>query len=113
MTEVYTYLVDQLVTRGVGYINVSRRGTARAQGLEGLTSHPRPDDRALRPGYEPLAEFGQLVKFPGSETALMANDGYDVTEAEDLMNEGLLDLISFGRPFIYNPVSYLTPRWTY
>lgn len=110
MTEVYTYLIDQLVQRGVGYINISRRGAEKAQSIEGLGVLERPDGKGLRAGYEPLEEFGPLVKGPGSRTKLMANDGYGVAEAEDLVSKGELDFVSFGRAFIYNPVSW---RWTY
>jgi 2,4-dienoyl-CoA reductase-like NADH-dependent reductase (Old Yellow Enzyme family) len=45
------------------------------------------------------------VKRPGSQTALMANEEYTVAEAEKLVESGQLDLVSFGRPFICNPVS--------
>ena len=108
MTEVYTYLIDKMVTRGVGYVNISRRGVDLGRDGERYVPLPtRPADRILRQGYEPLLEFGPLVKRPGSQTALMANEEYTVSEAEKLIESGQLDMVSFGRPFICNPVSSL------
>lgn len=107
MTEVYTYLIGKIVARGMGYVNISRRGVDLGRNGERYVPLPtRPADRLLKPGYEPLLEFGPLVKFPGSQTALMANEEYTVGEAEKLIEGGQLDLTSFGRPFIYNPVGH-------
>lgn len=106
MTEVYTHLIEEIVVRGVGYINISRRGIELGRNGERYVPLPaRPADRTLRLGYEPLLEFGPLVKCPGSQTALMANEEYTVDETEKLVKSGQLDLVSFGRPFICNPVS--------
>lgn len=106
MREVYTYLIEKIVARGVGYVNISRRGIDLGRNGERYVPLPaRPADRMLKPGYEPLTEFGPLVKRPGSQTALMANEEYTVDEAEKLVEGGQLDLVSFGRPFICNPVS--------
>lgn len=106
MTEVYTYLIEKIVARGVGYINISRRGIDLGRNGERYVPFPaRPADRMLKPGYEPLTEFGPLVKRSGGQTALMANEEYTVDEAEKLVDCGQLDLVSFGRPFICNPVS--------
>ena len=106
MTEVYTYFIEKLVARGLGYVNISRRGVDLGRnGERYVPLPPRPADRSLRPGYEPLFEFGPLVKRPGSQTALMANEEYTVGEAGKLVESGQLDLASFGRPFVCNPVS--------
>jgi 2,4-dienoyl-CoA reductase-like NADH-dependent reductase (Old Yellow Enzyme family) len=106
MTEVYTYLIEKIVSRDLGYVNISRRGIDLGRNGERYVPFPtRPADRMLKPGYEPLDEFGPLVKRPGSQTALMANEEYTVNEAERLVECGQLDLVSFGRPFICNPVS--------
>lgn len=106
MTKVYTYLIENVVSRGVGYVNISRRGVDLGRNGERYVPIPtRPADRILRPGYEPLVEFGPLVKHLGSQTALMAIEEYTVGEAEKLVESGQLDLASFGRPFICNPVS--------
>lgn len=111
MTEVYTYLIEKMVARGLGYINISRRGIELCRNAERYVPLPtRPADRMLKPGYEPLNEFGPLIKRPGSRTALMANEEYSVDEAEKLVESGQLDLVSFGRPFICNPVSLANPE---
>lgn len=56
-------------------------------------------------GYDPVLDFGRLVKFPGSQSLLMANHDYTAEEATKLVEQQKLDLITFARPFIYIPVS--------
>ncbi|KAI9042162.1 uncharacterized protein KD926_006081 [Aspergillus affinis] len=104
LSETYNYLIRQLVSRNLGYINLSRRGCAigRAQDDYFMPS-PRPAGKQLPPNYEPLRQFGHLIKYPGSETMLMVNHEYTVAEADNLVCEGKIDLVTFGRPFIYNP----------
>ncbi|KAL3491850.1 hypothetical protein BJX62DRAFT_236702 [Aspergillus germanicus] len=63
----------------------------------------RPEGKELPAGYEPLAQFGSLIKYPGSRTLLMVNHEYTVEEARELIQEGKIDLVTFARPFIYNP----------
>lgn len=107
MTEVYTYLIEQVVTRELGYVNLSRRGVDLGRNGERYVPLPaRPAESTLEPGYEPMNEFGPLVKCHGSKTALMVNEEYTVGEAEKLVERGQLDMVSFGRPFICNPVSF-------
>ena len=111
MTEVYTHLIGQIVARGVSYVNLSRRGVDLGRNGERYVQLPaRPADKTLRPRYEPLAEFGPLIKSPESKTALMVNEDYTVGEAERLIEEGKIDLVAFGRPFICNPVRFNTPK---
>lgn len=106
LSETYTYLIQRLVERRLGFINLSRRGCETGHPNDDFSdSTVRPADMELPAGYDPLEEFGPLVKFAGSETKLMVNYGYTVAEAEGLMQRGKIDLITFGRPFIYNPVS--------
>jgi 2,4-dienoyl-CoA reductase-like NADH-dependent reductase (Old Yellow Enzyme family) len=107
LSQTYNYLIPQLVTRGLGFINLSRRGTEvnPANGADFQIPSTRPAGAELPPGYDPLDEFGPLVKFQGSRTALMVNHEYTVEEAEALLKGGKIDLIGFGRPFIHNPVS--------
>lgn len=103
--ETYTYLTKELVKRKVGIITISRRG----HNLEGVTESKagglvRPAGYPLPPNYDPVLDFGPLVKYPGSPSKLMANQDYTVEEADTLVQNGKADLVSFGRPFIYNPV---------
>jgi 2,4-dienoyl-CoA reductase-like NADH-dependent reductase (Old Yellow Enzyme family) len=106
-SETYGYYIRQLMRRELCYINLSRRGcdVGRDQD-EYFKSKPRPEGKELPTKYEPIQEFGHLIKYPGSRTMLMVNHEYTVSEAEDLMQQGQIDLVSFGRPFIYNPVSF-------
>ncbi|GKT84238.1 hypothetical protein Ct61P_02088 [Colletotrichum tofieldiae] len=106
MKEVYTHLIKELVKRRVGIINLSRRGANHNTGTGDFFGNTtRPEGFPLPGGYDPVLDFGSLVRFPGSPSALMANYDYTVDEADTLVRDGKLDLITFGRPFIYNPVS--------
>ncbi|KAF4449506.1 putative NADPH2 dehydrogenase chain OYE2 [Fusarium austroafricanum] len=102
MKETYTYLITELVKRKVGIINLGRRGAETNAGGEyfGLV---RPHEYPLPRGYDPILDFGKLVKFPGSLTLLMANHDYTVEEADGLIGAGQLDMITFSRAFICNP----------
>jgi 2,4-dienoyl-CoA reductase-like NADH-dependent reductase (Old Yellow Enzyme family) len=99
MKETYTYLINEMVKRRVGIITLCRRGTSAGDLLN------RPKEFSIPEGYDPVLDFGKLVKFPGSPSKLMANNDYTVGEADRLIKEGKIDMITFGRPFIYNPVS--------
>lgn len=65
---------------------------------------PRPEGTELPPKYEPIKQFGSMIKYPGSETMLMVNHEYTVEEAEALLRNNEINLVTFARPFIYNPV---------
>ncbi len=110
MQETYTYLIKELVERKVGIINICRRGAnigAESANPEGYLSYfPRPEGYPLPSNYDPVLDFGGLVKCPGSASTLMANQDYDVEEANRLVKEGKIDLVMIGRPFIYNPVRH-------
>lgn len=106
LSETYTYLIRELVKKETGFINLSRRGCAKGEANDDFSdSTARPKGMELPEEYEPLDEFGPLVKFEGSSTKLMVNYGYTVEEAEELVRRERIDMITFGRPFIYNPVS--------
>lgn len=113
LCETYDYLIKQLVSREVGYINLSRRGCALGKdedlfmSLDKNSYTPRSTANELPCGFEPLHRFGDLIKYPGSRTMLMVNHEYTVAEADALVKEGKIDLVTFGRPFIYNPVRRL------
>ncbi|KAJ4249769.1 hypothetical protein NW762_012111 [Fusarium torreyae] len=104
MKETYTYLINELVTRKVGIINLGRRGVVTNAGTgEFFGLLQRPVDYPLPRGYDPVLDFGRLVKFPGSPSLLMTNHDYTVEEANALVRDGKLDMITFARAFIYNP----------
>lgn len=112
LSETYSYLIKALMTRNLGYINLSRRGCAVGRDQDDyFKSKPRPQGKELPDGYEPLNEFGAMIKFEGSKTLLMVNHEYTVNEGERLIADGKVDLVSFGRPFIYNPVSVDSNAW--
>lgn len=105
LTETYTYYIQELMKRNLGFINLSRRGCDVGRNQDDyFKSSPRPEDKALPANYEPLKQFGKTIKYPGSSTMLMVNHEYTFEEAEDLIKSGQIDLAQFARPFIYNPV---------
>jgi 2,4-dienoyl-CoA reductase-like NADH-dependent reductase (Old Yellow Enzyme family) len=110
MKETYTYLITKLVSRKIGIINLSRRGIDPRPGTETAQGQSqRPERYPLPHNYDPVLDFGRLVKYPGSPSLLMANEDYTIEEAAKLVEDGKLDLISLGRPFIYNPVRTTPP----
>ncbi|TFK54622.1 FMN-linked oxidoreductase [Heliocybe sulcata] len=102
LSETYSYLIRQCVARDLAFINLSRRGSVVGH-VHDEFNNPKPVGMELPPGYEPLNEFGPLVKHPESRTMLMVNHEYTVEEAEALVKEGKVDLVTFARPFISNP----------
>lgn len=109
LTETYTYYINQIVAREVGFINRSRRGCdiSREGTDKYFKSNPRPEGLELPGGYEPVQQFGGMIKYPGSKTMLVVNHEYSVEEAERAVRQGVVDLVAFGRPFIYNPVCFI------
>lgn len=106
LSETYRFYIKELMKRNLAYINLSRRGCDIGRNQDDyFKSNPRPRGLELPSGYEPLQEFGALIKHPGSRTMLMVNHEYTVAEADELINSEKIDMVSFGRPFIYNPVS--------
>ncbi|RAH44903.1 FMN-linked oxidoreductase [Aspergillus brunneoviolaceus CBS 621.78] len=104
MKETYTFLIKALVDRRVGIVNLGRRGIDPNAGTGDFFGRSgRPEEFPLPPGYDPVLDLGPLVKYPGSPSLLMANHDYTPEEADRLVKEGKLDLITFARPFIYNP----------
>ncbi|OJZ80555.1 hypothetical protein ASPFODRAFT_65820 [Aspergillus luchuensis CBS 106.47] len=103
--ETYTYFIKELMCRDLAFINLSRRGCDVGRETDDyFRSRPRPQGKELPPKYEPLTDFDALIKYPGSRTMLMVNHEYTVEEARSLMQEEKIDLVTFARPFIYNPV---------
>jgi 2,4-dienoyl-CoA reductase-like NADH-dependent reductase (Old Yellow Enzyme family) len=107
--ETYEYYIGELMKRKLMFINLSRRGCHLGRDQdEYFKSAPRPSGLEIPANYEPLHHFGKMIKFEGSPTLLMVNHEYTVSEANDLIRAGKIDLICFGRPFIYNPVRETT-----
>ncbi|PYI03523.1 flavo protein NADH-dependent oxidoreductase [Aspergillus sclerotiicarbonarius CBS 121057] len=106
LTDTYTYYIKELMRRDLAFINLSRRGCDVGRETDSyFRSQPRPEGKELPPKYEPLAQFGSFIKYPGSRTMLMVNHEYTVEEAADSVRKEKIDLVTFARPFIYNPVS--------
>ena len=105
LTDTYTYYIKELIRRDLAFVNLSRRGCDLARETDDyFRSQPRAHGKELPPGYEPLAQFGPLIKYPGSRTLLMVNHEYTVEEASEMITQKRIDIVQFGRPFIYNPV---------
>lgn len=104
MQETYTYLIKELVARKVGFITICRRGASVLVESAESYNFPRPEGYPLPQNYDPVLDFGRLIKCPGSTSMLMVNHDYDIEEGNRLVKEGKIDLVMIGRPFIYNPV---------
>ncbi|SPB46639.1 unnamed protein product [Aspergillus niger] len=97
--ETYTYLVKELMRRDVAFIDLSRRGCDVGRETDDyFRSQERPQGKQLPPKYEPLTDFGPLIKYPGSRTMLMVNHEYTVEEARHLIQKEEIDLVTFARP---------------
>ncbi|KAH7014587.1 uncharacterized protein B0I36DRAFT_255799 [Microdochium trichocladiopsis] len=106
MQATYGYLIPELLKRKIGIVCISRHGAhfdADLIATSGVAGRPKLDKFALPDGYDPVLDFGRLVKFEGSPTLLMANQGYTPEEGARLVAEGKIDLFQIGRAFIYNP----------
>jgi 2,4-dienoyl-CoA reductase-like NADH-dependent reductase (Old Yellow Enzyme family) len=107
MQETYTYLIRELVKRKLGIVNICRRGAnIGTQSAKSFSDFVRPEGYSLPQNYDPVLDFGRLVKGPGNASMLMANQDYDIEEANQLVKESKIDLIMIGRPFIFNPVRH-------
>ncbi|KAL4904128.1 hypothetical protein BDW74DRAFT_168566 [Aspergillus multicolor] len=105
-TEKYNYFITELMKRDLGFINLPRRGCNVGRNQDDyFKSPPRGQGKELPDGYDPVKQFGGMIKYPGSRTMLMVNHEYTPREAEGLVVSGKIDLACFARPFIYNPVS--------
>jgi N-ethylmaleimide reductase len=78
----FDYIVDQLNALNLVYIHV----------IEGATGGPRD--------VAPFDYTSLRKRFKG---AYMANNGYDLALASQMLDSGAADLIAFGKPFISNP----------
>ncbi len=78
----FDYIVDGLNALKLVYIHV----------IEGATGGPRD--------YAPFDYASLRKRFKG---AYIANNGYDLALANEVLASGAADLIAFGKPFISNP----------
>jgi N-ethylmaleimide reductase len=78
----FDYIVEQLNALKLGYIHV----------IEGATGGPRD--------IAPFDYASLRKRFKG---AYIANNAYDFELANKVLEQGLADLIAFGKPFISNP----------
>jgi len=78
----FDYIVDQLNALNLVYLHV----------VEGATGGPRD--------VAPFDYASLRKRFKG---AYMANNGYDLALANQMLSSGAADLIAFGKPFISNP----------
>jgi N-ethylmaleimide reductase len=79
---VFDYIVDQLSAQNLVYLHV----------IEGATGGPRD--------VAPFDYASLRKRFKG---AYMANNGYDLALANQMIDSGAADLIAFGKLFISNP----------
>lgn len=78
----YGYLAEELNKLGIAYLHVTDQ-----------TAGNKPD-------VLDLVETSIRGKF---KNTLILSGGYTLASAEEVINMGLADLVSFGRPFITNP----------
>jgi len=78
----FDHIVDQLNALNLVYIHV----------IEGATGGPRD-----------IAPFNYASLRKRFKGAYMANNGYDLALANQVLDAGGADLIAFGKPFISNP----------
>jgi 2,4-dienoyl-CoA reductase-like NADH-dependent reductase (Old Yellow Enzyme family) len=90
--ETYLYLADEFSRRGIAYVHLMDQST------RGSSATPA----------DFLAKFRAHFKGP-----LILAGGMTRDRAEDLIDQGIIDIAAFGEPFIANPdlVARLRNRW--
>lgn len=83
--ETFEYLINELNNFGLAYIHLIEPDQTR---LEGLPQYLR----RVTPHFRPLVQ-----------TTLITSAGYNFSRAEAIVEEGLADLVAFGKLFISNP----------
>lgn len=82
---IYSYLIDQLNQRDFAFVEIQKRSAM----FPLLPGYPTEDEIEL---------FGSLIDKP-----LIANTGYGKETAEQELEKGIAELISFGALFLANP----------
>ncbi|KAE8411374.1 hypothetical protein BDV36DRAFT_288811 [Aspergillus pseudocaelatus] len=112
MNETYDYLIRQLMSRELGYINLSRRGIELDRNQDDFwKSGPRSKGYELPAGYDPVRAFTPLIKYPGSKTMLMANHEYTPEEAEEIRKGIPFAGNDRGKTVNYGPVQYIDENY--
>ncbi len=89
--RLFEHAVQQLAPLGLAYLHIVE---GQGRGDRGYQVGPKPFDYvALRQAYRDAGGHG----------AWIVNNGYSAQGAEQVLQEGMADLVSFGRPFIANP----------
>jgi N-ethylmaleimide reductase len=78
----YEYLAEELNKIGLAYVHINDQSTGN------------------KPEVLDLVEASIRRKF---KNTIMLSGGYTLASAEEVINMGIADLVSFGRPFITNP----------
>lgn len=78
----YSYLAEELNRLGIAYLHVTDQSAGH------------------KPDVLDLVETSLRKKFTYT---LILSGGYSLASAEEVINMGIADLVSFGRPFITNP----------
>lgn len=87
----FTHVLRGLARFGLSYVHV----------IEGATGGARDHQQGDTP-FD-YAALKQAYRDAGGQAAWMVNNGYDLALAQQVVAQGLADLVAFGKPFISNP----------
>jgi len=85
----YSYSIQQLASRQLGYIHLVEPAANPGQDM----------DRS----YVDLVASHRFRPLITGRTRLIAAGGYDLQKAESVVQEGMADLVAFGRSYLANP----------
>lgn len=101
--ETYTALATEIGARQLAYVHVMDQSGFPAPGTEGGGGGPK----------ETFIHLLSTMKSKLPETALILAGGMSRQRAQDLINDGIIDLAAFGTAYISNPdlVARLQNNW--
>lgn len=101
--ETYTALAAEIGARKLAYVHVMDQSGFPAPGTEDAGGGPT----------DAFINLLAAMKSRLAQTALILAGGMTRARAEDLINDGMIDLAAFGTPFISNPdlVARLKNNW--